>query len=408
VVGEINVGGVEGGGGGAAEEDEGALNVGAEDIEGAGDAGLASGGQSIGVGATDEDGFGAEAEGFDDVGTATNATIHEDFDAAVDGGNNFGQSAERGGDAVELAASVIGDDEGGGAFVHGAAGIVSGEHTFDDDGAGPDFAEPAKILPSDDRGGESGGDVDERHGTFARLDNILKRRRAAIEEKSGEPSGMREDLRNVRNFGEERIAEKLLHAIAGIAFTHASDGSVDGDDQSGIAGATGAFESGFGDGASTNEIKLIPRGASGGGFHVFKLVRGNGGEGVEESGGTRGGRGGEFSPWMDEAAVADRSKNGRESERLAEDLRAKIGIGNGNGLARTEGDVVKNAAIFAESDFALGATIEIIEDDFGKAALRQGAEIVNVDDARRTERRGRIGHTKWILSPERARERNRI
>jgi hypothetical protein len=33
---------------------------------------------------------------------------------------------------------------------------------------------------------------------------------------------------------------------------------------------------------------------------------------------------------------------------------------------------------------------------------------VNVDDAGRTERRGRVGHTKWILSPERAEERSRI
>ena len=53
VVGEINVGEVEGGGGGAAEEDEGALDVGAEDIEGASDAGLACGGESIGVGAAE-------------------------------------------------------------------------------------------------------------------------------------------------------------------------------------------------------------------------------------------------------------------------------------------------------------------------------------------------------------------
>ena len=38
---------------------------------------------------------------------------------------------------------MIGDDEGGGAFVNGAAGIVTGEDAFDEDGAGPDFAEPA-------------------------------------------------------------------------------------------------------------------------------------------------------------------------------------------------------------------------------------------------------------------------
>jgi len=127
VLGEVDVRGVEGGDGGAAEEAEGAFYVGAEDFEGSDYAGVADGGHAVGVGAADEDGAGAEADGFDDVAASTDAPVHQNFGAAVDGGHDFGKRADRGIDGIELAAAVIGDDDGGDAFINGPAGIVSCE-----------------------------------------------------------------------------------------------------------------------------------------------------------------------------------------------------------------------------------------------------------------------------------------
>jgi hypothetical protein len=50
-------------------------------------------------------------------------------------------------------------------------------------------------------------------------------------------------------------------------------------------------------------------------------------------------------------------------------------------LPRAKGDVIEYAAVFAKSDFTLGAAIEIVEDNFREAALRQMAEVMDVDDA---------------------------
>jgi hypothetical protein len=55
-------------------------------------------------------------------------------------------------------------------------------------------------------------------------------------------------------------------------------------------------------------------------------------------------------------------------------------------VTRTEGDVLKDAAIFAEGDFAFGSAIEVIEDRFGDTALGDGAEVCDADYARRSDR----------------------
>jgi len=82
-----------------------------------------------------------------------------------------------------------------------------------------------------------------------------------------------------------------------------------------------------------------------------------------------------------QAAVADRSEHEWESEIEAENAGAQVTIGDGDRMARAEGDVLIDAAIFAESDFAFGAAIEIVEDGPGHAALGEGAEIRNADYA---------------------------
>jgi hypothetical protein len=63
-----------------------------------------------------------------------------------------------------------------------------------------------------------------------------------------------------------------------------------------------------------------------------------------------------------EAAVANGSEQEGESEIEAENTGAQRAISKSNSVARTEGDVLIDAAIFAEGHLAFGAAIEVIED----------------------------------------------
>src|SRR5260370_123404 len=95
---------------------------------------------------------------------------------------------------------------------------------------------------------------------------------------------------------------------------------------------------------------------------MFQLVCRYGGENV---GGARiagGARSAHFAHGVHQAAVADRSEHEWESEIEAENAGAQVAIGDGDRMARAEGDVVIDAAILAERDFAFGAPIKVVED----------------------------------------------
>ena len=392
----VYVGGVEGGDGGAAEEAEGAFNVGAEDFEGADDAGIAGGGQAVGVGAADEDCAGAEADGFYDVSAATDAAVHQNFGAAVYSGNDFGERADCGIDGIELAPAVVGDDHGGDAFIYGASRVVSGKQAFHNDRAGPDFSDPVQIVPAYGGVGERGGDIHQPHGPFAGDGDVFELGNSAIGEKRGEPSRAREKWREKGELGEERTAQKLLHAVARIAFAHSGDGCVHGDDKGGEAGAARAVDAAFGGGAATEEIELIPCGALGGGLHVFQFVAGNCGEYVAGSSIARGFGGGDFSAGVDQTAVADRSQESRESQIECEDAHAEIAFVEGYGVAGAKEDVVEGTRIFAQRGFVVGAAIEVIEDGARETALSETAKIVDVYYAWWAESVSSESHGKYI------------
>jgi hypothetical protein len=85
---------------------------------------------------------------------------------------------------------------------------------------------------------------------------------------------------------------------------------------------------------------------------------------------------------MHEAAVANGSEKKRESEIKAENAGAQGTISESDRMTRTEGNVLIDAAVFAEGHFTIGAAIEVIEDGAGHATLSDGAEISDADDAR--------------------------
>ena len=101
---------------------------------------------------------------------------------------------------------------------------------------------------------------------------------------------------------------------------------------------------------------------------------------------------------MHEAAVADGGEQERESEIEAENAGAQVAIGERDRVARTEGDVLIDAAIFAEGNLAFGAAIKVIEDGFGHAALGDGSEICDADHARRGDGTGGSSHFCYTKS----------
>jgi len=279
---------------------------------------------------------------------------------------------------------MIRNDDGGGANVDGAAGVVGGENSFCDDGAGPEFSEPAEIFPGDDSATECGAYVDERQRAFAGNDDVGERRSAAIEKKRSEPTGTREKLRDIGKFRQERASEKFFHAVARIALAESGNGRVDGNDEGVEAGLIGAVDGVLGDFTATDKIELIPGGAFGGSAHVFEGMAGDGGErvdGASVAGCSGGCTFAAVTAGIHHAGIAywreDRGK--RKIER--QDASADVALGNGDGPAGAERDVVEDAAIFTQSDFAVGAAVEIVEDDAREAALRHFAEIVDIDDA---------------------------
>jgi hypothetical protein len=96
---------------------------------------------------------------------------------------------------------------------------------------------------------------------------------------------------------------------------------------------------------------------------------------------------------MHEAAVADGSEQEWESEIEAENAGAQVAIGDGDRMAGTEGDVLIDAAIFAEGDLAFGAAIKVVEDGPRYAALGEGAEIRDADYAGRGDGAGGLCHS---------------
>src|SRR5947209_246549 len=129
----LNEGCIELADGGAAEELQRSDDVGAEDVDRAGDAGAAGGAEAVCVGAADEDGAGAEGERLDDVAAAADAAIEEHLGPPFHSIDDFRQNAERRGDAVELAAAVVRDDDGIGAVVDRLKRVVGGVNAFRDD-----------------------------------------------------------------------------------------------------------------------------------------------------------------------------------------------------------------------------------------------------------------------------------
>src|ERR1700687_3227093 len=90
-----------------------------------------------------------------------------------------------------------------------------------------------------------------------------------------------------------------------------------------------------------------------------------------------------LSARMHQSAVTDGCQNRWKRQVSGKNSSSKITLRNCNCLARSKGEVVENATILAQGEFAFGAAVEIVKDNLGEPALRQIAEVLDIDDAGR-------------------------
>ncbi len=209
-----------------------------EDVDRARDAHLPAGGEAVGVGAADEDGPGAEAERLDDVAAAADAAVDEDFGAVADRVEHLRQHAQRRGDAVQLPAAMVGDDDAVGSGVERLARVVRGVDALDEHRPVPGVADPAEVGPRHHRLLERGADVGVGHRPAVGQDHVGELHHAAVAQEPDQPARAGEELWDERQHRADPAGEELSRAVAEVPLAHPGDRGVDGHDERRIAGGS--------------------------------------------------------------------------------------------------------------------------------------------------------------------------
>ena len=89
----------------------------------------------------------AERERLDDVRAAADPAVDEHLDAAADRLDDLRQHVDRRGDAVELPAAVVRDDDPRGAVLAREARVLGGEHALDEHRQPRLAGEPLDVAP---------------------------------------------------------------------------------------------------------------------------------------------------------------------------------------------------------------------------------------------------------------------
>ena len=333
------------------------------------------------------------AERLHDVAAATDATVHQDLDAVADRLHDLRERAQRGGDAVELAPPVIGDDHGRRAGVDRAAGVVARQHPFHHDRAVPGVPQPPQVLPGHGGAGKGRGDVHEGHGPFTGKHDIGKRWDAPTQQERREPTGVCEQLRQKRQSGPQGAAQQLRRAVADVALPQSRHGGIDGDDERRKARYPGAVDRRFRGGAPAQQIQLIPYGTGAGRLHVLERVPRHGGEDVARAGRAGGAGGGGLSGNMHHAAVSHGSEQHGDGELPAEHGGAQVDAGDADGVSRPERHGVEGVAVLPQRDFTFSAAVQVVEHHSGEAATGQLPQVLDVHDAGRGDGTGGAGHS---------------
>ena len=298
----------------------------------------------------------------------------------ADGQGNLGQHLERSGNAVELPSTVVRDDDGHCALIHGPPGVVTGHHSLDDDRTSPGFADPAQVFPDDGRLGQGRADIEQLHRPASRNDDVLQPGQAPVQQEARQPTGAGEQLREKRKPGRQAAGQELAHAVAVVALAHPGHGGVDRDDQGREAGGAGPLDRGEGGGAAADEVELVPDGTGRGRPDGFQAVPGDRRKDVRRAG--RSGRPcrRHFPARVHEPAEADGSEQRGEREVVAQHPSPHIAVADRNGVTGPEGHLLEGAAVRPQRDLAFRAAVQVVEDDPRHPAAGERPEIFGVDD----------------------------
>jgi len=118
-----------------------------DDLQDAADACFAQGAQAVQIGAADHGAAGAQRKSLEDVLARADTAIQPDFDVVADGVDDGRQGLDTAGRAVELAAAVIGHDQGVGATGYGQACIGRFHDALKYQLAAPARLDPRYVVP---------------------------------------------------------------------------------------------------------------------------------------------------------------------------------------------------------------------------------------------------------------------
>src|SRR5690606_10991110 len=133
----------------AADQAHGALGFPAQGFEHPGDTLLATAGKAVQVGAAHHASAGPHGHRLDDLAAAANTTVDDDFNAITHRVGNLRHHIDGGRGAIQLAATVVGDDDGGGADIRCAHTVLHRQHALDGEWLAPVPDEFFGPLPGD-------------------------------------------------------------------------------------------------------------------------------------------------------------------------------------------------------------------------------------------------------------------
>src|SRR4051812_38113423 len=133
------------------QQRHGARDLALEDRRGAVHAAFTAGHQAVQVGPADQGRAGPEGYRRDDVAAGEDAAVDVHLGAVAHRVDDTGQHLERRGRAVELAATVVGHDDGVGTGVDDGARVGDGLDPLDHQGSGPRGPDPRQVV--EPRGG---------------------------------------------------------------------------------------------------------------------------------------------------------------------------------------------------------------------------------------------------------------
>jgi hypothetical protein len=87
---------------------------------------------------------------------------------------------------------------------------------------------------------------------------------------------------------------------------------------------------------------------------------------------------------MHQPAITHGSQQEGKLQIEAEHARTKIALRHRNRVPGPERHIVEDAAILAQGNFAFGAAIKVVKYRFWQSFPRDGPEVINANDARRS------------------------